>query len=312
MKKIFLTLIILFATATNVFAAKKYYIQYNSPANQSSNQQQNMTMSKNIPDEWMIFQPRKIPFVPFSNINYKKMYETPIDVSKYAGAGRVYNKNYKPYHPEKYLYVTDYSLNNFLKYSKVYRERHEYQMKDDYYWNLYHEYNEWLWNKIRSDFKRTHGMYNATITDFRGIKHKITWEDGGIVSIYEQRKLYYEYAKFQNLKEDEKAYKFVQNFRHPYKDVRVNNPFIEFIQPQDKNVVYMNNGLEISLHSPKHDTSYTFNYDDRYQNQKPNGGVLEYDDCIDDVVNKFMGPDGSLYYYNRIMPGNELSIVRAL
>lgn len=290
-----------FAQANKIYISPNSTKTVNTPVN---------TAPKQIPDSWFTFQPRKIPFVPFANIDYKKMYETPLDVTKYAGAGRVFNVNYKPYYPEKYLYVTDYTFNNFLKYSQTYKIRQKYNgFQDSYEWDLINEYNEWLWNKIRSDFKRTHGMYNATVTDFRGIKHKITWEDGGIVSIYEQRKLYYEYARYRNLKPEEKAYKFLQNFRFPYKDVRVNNPFIEFIQPDDFSFPYLNNSLEIQLHSKRHDRIYNFTYDDKYQDAKPNGGVLEYTDLDKALKSKFIGPDGKIYRYDISCIGRNLTII---
>ena len=258
----------------------------------------NTPAPKTIPEEWFKFQPRKIPFIPFYDFDYKKMYETPVDISLYAGPGRAYNPNYKPYYPEKYLYVTDYSFKNFLKYSKTYKERAEWTgFRSQYERDLNYEYNDWFWNKIRSDFKRTHGMYNATVTDYRGIKHKITWEDGGIVSIYEQRKLYYEYARFYREEPKESVYKFIQNFRMPYLDVRVNSPFIEFAAPPKSYSEYKHNGLEIILHSPKHDfRTYTVPYEDKYQDQKPNGGVLEYDEIPKHTSYRYVGPDGEFYY----------------
>ena len=150
-------------------------------------------------------------------------------------------------------------------------------------------------------------MYNATVTDYRGIKHKITWEDGGIVSIYEQRKLYYEYARFNSLDVEVKAYKFLQNFRFPYKDVRVNNPFIEFEEPSDRS--FIDNGLEIRLYSNRHDCSYQFNYEDKYQYQEPNGGVLEYTVPNNSLKSMFMGPDGKLYRYQANIGWQQVEIL---
>lgn len=234
-----------------------------------------------IPDSWMTFIPKKLPFVPFSGIDYFEMYKTPVDVSLYAGAGRAYNPNYKPYYPEKYLYATDYSYNRFIKETKIKGSKND---------NKY-EYNHWLWKKIRSDFKRVHGMYSATITDKYGIKHKITWEDGGTVSIYEQYKLFYEYAIMQDFTKTN-YYKFLKNFRNNYPDVRVNSPFIEFAEPHTQN--FFDSNINVYLYDNTHRYKYTVSYDPNFQIEQHDGGVL-LKKTQTESSHLFMGPDGKQY-----------------
>ena len=245
-----------------------------------------------IPDEWFTFMPRKIPFLPFKNIDYFKMYETPIEVSQYAGTGREYNQNYKPYYPEKYLYITDYSYNRFVKETKAKGSKSDNKYK----------YNDWLWEKIRSDFKKVHGMYNATITDKYGIKHKITWEDGGIVSIYEQYKLYFEYAITSDFTGTD-FYKFLVNFRHDYPDVRVNSPFIEFADPFDFD--YFRNDLRVYLYDNTHRYKSYATYSPEFQTKPHDGGVLLKSYGEEDEPKGFIGPDGKIYNATNVVPGRK-------
>lgn len=237
---------------------------------------------RDIPFEWFTFQPKTLPFTPFSTVNYEEIYKTPVNTEQYANAGRKYNKNYKPYYPNKRIYATsDYSYTSFKRQSK----------KSDY--------NEWLWNTIRSDFKKTHGMYTATVTDFRGFRHEITWEDGGIISIYEQVKLFYEYARFNN-NTRQKNYMFIHNFKYNYPDTRVNNPFLEFDTPckQMNSGGFCSNQLFIKYCDKHHEKCFESTpYLPEYQNIANMDGVFEEKFISKNIPNigEFIGPDAYLY-----------------
>lgn len=217
---------------------------------------------RKVPTVWLTFQPQTVPFVPLENTNYNKMFEKPININSYAGQGRTINKNYKPYHPNKRLYATsDYSYKEFLKETKINTKKCT---------NINERYNHWLWNKIRCDFKKVHGIYSATIKDNRGNKRTITWEDGGLVSIYEQNKLFFEHAKFKNTTA-QKHYKYILNFRYNYPDTRVNNPYLEFSEPHLAEIY--TNQLFVKLYT-KNSSNY-YPYDPSYQELKPTNGVIE-------------------------------------
>lgn len=249
----------------------------NNPINVIVNALSGQIVQQNqqIPSQWLTFIPRKLPFVPFDKTDYFKIYSTPLNISKYAKKDRQYNKNYKPYYPEKYLYETDYTYETFLKDTNLKGKKEDNAKK----------YNEWLWNKIRSDFKNVHGMYTKNIVDSLGNPQVLTWEDGGIISIYEQRKLYYEYAIIPDNKWSN-YYKFIQNFRFPYSNVRVNNPRIIFLKPEDD---YFHNALNIKyekygkyVYEP-YSNRYQIYIGDGVENSKP---TIEY----------FIGPDAKIYY----------------
>lgn len=248
----------------------------NNPINVIVNALSGQIVQQNqqIPSQWLTFIPRKLPFVPFENTDYFKIYSTPLNVTKYAKKGRQFNKNYKPYYPEKYMYVTDYTYETFLK---------DTNSKNDKDKNA-KQYNEWLWDKIRSDFKNTHGMYTKNIIDSLGNPQLLTWEDGGIVSIYEQRKLYYEYAIIPD-NNWLSYYKFLHNFRFRYKNTRVNNPYIIFLKPEDS---YFHNDLKIKFDNKKGKYVYS-----SYLGQYPN--FIE-----PHTYTYFIGPDGDYYIWDDI------------
>lgn len=246
----------------------------------STKQPQNISASQ-IPNSWYSFIPRKLPFAPFTNTDYYGIYATPLNVSKYAKADRVYNRNYQPYYPEKFLYVTDYTYDAFMKEKNCKEEFRERSCNS--------QYNEWLWDKIRSDFKRVHGMYTQTVANSRGKQKDITWEDGGIVSIYEQRKLYYEYARIPS-PYGENNYKFLQNFRHNYKNIRVNNPYFEFIQPQDN---YFYNDIEVKYECDYDEYTQTYDFAQIAYSRCKDYGASYYHHNSKEPY--FMGPDGKLY-----------------
>ncbi len=193
-------------------------------------------IAKEIPDEWLIFDSNTMPFVPFQKEkdNYINEYNTPLDITQYASNNRTYNPNYKPYVPNQRLFATsDYSYAAFLKYTKNN--------------NTNISYDDWLWETIRTDFKNVHGMYTENI-DQNGKIYKITWEDGGILSIYEQRKIFFKYLDLSKEKAPKRTYEFLQNFMYKYPLVRVNNPYIVFVKPQmDRNSDIYTNQLFVTF-----------------------------------------------------------------
>lgn len=192
--------------------------------------------AKEIPDEWLIFDSNTIPFVPFQKEkdNYVNKYNTPLDITQYASKNRIYNPNYKPYVPNQKLYTTsDYSYSAFLKH-----------VKNN---NTKISYDDWLWETIRTDFKNVHGMYTENINK-NGKTYKITWEDGGILSIYEQRKIFFKYLDLSKEKAPKRTYEFLQNFMYKYPLIRVNNPYIIFVKPQmDSNSDIYTNQLFVTF-----------------------------------------------------------------
>lgn len=277
--------------------------------------------AKEIPNEWFIFQEKTVPFVIFNSKReakryskkLEKMYSKPIDVKEYAEAGWEYNNNYVPYIPQKFIWVkSDYTYETYLKNNKKYSDKYctysaNYSEKkcDE----TRKAYNTWLWNKIRNDFREKHTIYSKTITPNIGKTQKFYKEDGGILSIYEQRNVFFQYQKpLTNEIIEEKHLKFLQNFRFKYKDVRVNNPYIEFNNPKETpGARWFTNQLYVRIHQSNRTDDMFYPYDDRYQekikyNAKPfskneytESGRYYYKIGGYFQLISFIGPDGKKY-----------------
>ena len=257
--------------------------------------------AKEIPDDWFVFKERTLPFVVFNSEAKEKKYKKklqkisskPLNVEEYFEEGWEYNKNYEPYIPEKFAWVkSDYSYETYLKNNKKYSDKyctystHYSPKKCD---NTRKAYNDWLWNKIRSDYREKHSMYSKTITSDFGKTQKYYKEDGGILSIYEQRNIFFQYQKpLTDEIIEEKHLKFLQNFRHKYKEVRVNNPYLEFNNPKHTpSAKWYTNQLYVRIHQHNRTDDMFYPYDDRYQKK------IKYED------NSFFKSEytASRYYY---------------
>lgn len=277
---------------------------------------QSTCFAKEIPQEWFVFQAKTVPFIPFNSekkkLNYEKklnkIYQTPLNIEKYAENGWIYNENYKPYEPGKFLWaVSDYTYETYLKntnksdkycvYSPDYSEEKCSELRT--------EYNEWLWNKIRSDYRSLHSIYSTTLTDSAGNKTNYYKEDGGIISIYEQRNVFFEYQKpLPNELIEEKHLKFLQNFRFNYKDIRVNNPYLEFVIPKNvpNGVKWFTNQLYVIIHQKDRIDLRPYPYTNRYQKEikyyeEPYYTLYSLEKELNGiwVPSEYIGPDNKLY-----------------
>ena len=258
--------------------------------------------AKEIPDDWFAFKERTLPFAVFNskikekryNKKLQKFYSKPLNIEDYFEQGWEYNKNYEPYIPEKFAWVkSDYSYETYLKNNKKYSDKfctysaNYSQKKCDETRKIY---NDWLWNKIRSDFREKHAMYSKTITSDFGKTQKFYKEDGGILSIYEQRNIFFQYQKpLTDELIEEKHLKFLQNFRFKYKDVRVNNPYLEFNNPKETpSSKWFTNQLYVRIHQHNRTDDMFYPYDDRYQEK------IQYD--AESFTTKEYTDFGNYYY----------------
>lgn len=178
--------------------------------------------------EFLTFKKGIIPFVPYGeSLDYDEIYGTPLDLKSFESLTRVINKNYVSYYSAKRLYARANYFKDFVKERGISHDPRAY-IEDVNHNACVSVFNSWLWDTIRLDFKKSivSILKQSSIYKKKGY---LAAKDDGIILIYKQRVLYWENIidSLDQLARINK-YLFMQNFRPPCPNVRINNPYIAF------------------------------------------------------------------------------------